>query len=367
MARRSRLRRLPAEWIIVQSKALEEVRSGANLGLEYFAQRVGQIAEVDFVRYVGASWTARNLLQRVRLKAASVISTIGAGATLYRKCNPRKIVYQNAFSGYLAALRTIAFTIIALRAGSACAVLHVRNGNLIESSSWRLYRKYLSKHAQRVIIVVQFEGLAAHWRDAGFRALVLPNAIEAPKSSADMRRADCATFCYLGTRFESKGIIDFLEAAKRLTREVPFRILVAGPSVSSDVDARIAELMRGEEKFQDLGVIDHEKIDDVLGASHYIVLPTRYRAESMPRVLVEAISMGCVPIVTNHAGIVEQVGEVSMVCEATELEIQMRIAVREVENGDWQARSSAALSFFDEHFSPATLDRFVVGIQREFS
>lgn len=358
---------MPAEWIIVQSKALEEVRSGANVGLEYFAQRVGQIAPVDFLRYVGASWTARNLLQRIWLKASSVISSIGAGAALYRKCDARKIVYQNAFSGYLAAIRTVAFTIIALRAGSACAVLHVRNGNLIDSPSWGLYRRYLSKYADRVIIVAQFEGLAVRFRAAGFRALVLRNVIEAPKSSADIRQVGITTFCYLGTRFESKGILDFLEAAKQLASEFPIRVLVAGPSVSAEVDARIAALMRGQQRFQDLGVIDHKKVDDVLRASNYIVLPTRYAAESMPRVLVEAISMGCVPIVTDHAGIVEQVGQVSMVCHVKELEDQMRIAVQEVQNGEWQARSSAASSYFDEHFSPATLDSFVAGIQGEFS
>lgn len=351
------------EWIVIHSKARSDIRSGANIGLRFFAERLAANAPVRFVPFWGASWTGANVATRLAAKIASVFSSIGAGVSIYQHCGPGKIAYQNAFSGYFAALRTIAFALITLRAGCACSLLHVRNGNLAASRSWALYRRFLSHHADRILFVAQFDGLAEAFRDAGFKAAVLRNMIEKPYRPGGENRSEIPVFCFLGTRFESKGILEFLTAARKVAEETPLNVRIAGPTVSPRVEARIAELLHGRDGFEDLGVIDRAGVEEVLGRAHYIVLPTRYAAESMPRVLVEAMSLACVPITTDHAGIREQAGEVSTICNADELEETIREAVASVRDGSWDSHSQAAAAYFQKHFSPERLDDFIAKIE----
>ena len=59
-----------------------------------------------------------------------------------------------------------------------------------------------------------------------------------------------------------------------------------------------------------LGKVSDEELQDVLQASHVLVLPSRTKAEAFGLVLLEAMAAGCVPISSNLPGVRDVVGQV---------------------------------------------------------
>lgn len=99
----------------------------------------------------------------------------------------------------------------------------------------------------------------------------------------------------------SKGVLDFAEAARHLSEDgARIRLLLIGPE---DVDARdrleSSELRQVREAVTWLE--SRDDIAAILAASHIFALPTYYR-EGIPRVLIEAASMGLPLIATDVPG-----------------------------------------------------------------
>jgi glycosyltransferase involved in cell wall biosynthesis len=112
---------------------------------------------------------------------------------------------------------------------------------------------------------------------------------------------------YLGNFIRSKGLWEAAEAA-RLLQEAGAAVTLrcAGAwrndSDRGDFRARFHDgISMGT--IQVVGLADQAMKESLLRESHFLVLPTRYPFEGQPLALIESLSAGLVPIVTDQGGI----------------------------------------------------------------
>jgi len=102
------------------------------------------------------------------------------------------------------------------------------------------------------------------------------------------------TFCFIG-RFDSdKGFFALLDAFKKINQANWINKLhCVGGSINSLIkddiqNSNVPILLHGS--------LSREKLDDIYKESHFIILPSN--SEGFPKVLMEAASFGCIPIVS---------------------------------------------------------------------
>jgi glycosyltransferase involved in cell wall biosynthesis len=97
----------------------------------------------------------------------------------------------------------------------------------------------------------------------------------------------------------SKGVLEFAAAAREIRRrDLRVRFLLVGPQDEGSIDRLSAAEMAGVKDAVTI-VGPRQDIPVVLALSDIFALPSAYR-EGIPRVLLEAASMG-LPIVTTHS------------------------------------------------------------------
>lgn len=101
----------------------------------------------------------------------------------------------------------------------------------------------------------------------------------------------------------AKGLGEFIEAASKLRKDFPNAVFqVAGKYEADNPDAfPLADIMSANDKriVDYLGVIDPEKMPDILRQSDIHVAPSKLQ-EGLPRVALEAASCGCCIIASDH-------------------------------------------------------------------
>ncbi len=126
------------------------------------------------------------------------------------------------------------------------------------------------------------------------------------------------TFLFVGRLIFQKGLIEFIEAAKKVKSVFPtakFKVIGApSNSKSIGVTQDLLQDFFSTDDVEYLGVNDEmKKIYSTVGA---VVLPSYY-GEGVPRALLEASSMMIPIITTNHAGCIETIEDrvTGFVCE----------------------------------------------------
>lgn len=104
----------------------------------------------------------------------------------------------------------------------------------------------------------------------------------------------------------SKGVLEFMAAARAIKKEFPkIRFLLVGPEDKDNLDRLSVEEL-AQLKQHVLWTGARQDVPDILGMSDIFVLPSAYR-EGIPRVLLEAASMGLPIVTTNSPGCKEVV------------------------------------------------------------
>jgi glycosyltransferase involved in cell wall biosynthesis len=176
----------------------------------------------------------------------------------------------------------------------------------------RRIHRILLEHSDHVVFVSE-----ATRRELGRPSdLVIPNGVDLALTDAVLDRrgerdTESFVFAFAGRQTRSKGFFDFLRAFQNLADSTPrgrVRLLLIGDTTREESEERARLLAPISALVEDLGAIfDRAQVLANLARAHAFVLPS-YR-EGMPLGLMEAMAVGCVPVVSPVGGIPEVVDD----------------------------------------------------------
>jgi glycosyltransferase involved in cell wall biosynthesis len=281
--------------------------------------------------------------------------------------NP-KIVYVPIAQDRLAFLRDSLFLIPARLLGKK-VIVHLHGGYFAtfyrsaSASTQRLIRYCLGKSARAIVLGTSlgdmFEGVLPRER-----VRVIPNGIPdyfcAGQSSASNGRQ--RTILYLSTLLKEKGALDVLTALPMIAESVPdVRAVFAGEWYRAEDQQsaeRIVRDLKLESRVEFIGPVAPPRKYEVVREADLFVMPTYYKNEGHPFVILEAMSAG-LPVVSTNVGCIPETvvdGVNGFIVEPGNKEEFAGRVVSLLTNDDLRRRmGKASRTRFLEHY---TLDRF---------
>lgn len=144
------------------------------------------------------------------------------------------------------------------------------------------------------------------------RVHVIPNTVVVPAQCPARSRkpGDPIRIVYHGVlNTYQKLILHIPEILKEMDRsEIPFRLTIAGDGPQRDELLTLCKKWIDAGEMEYKGLVPHEEIDALLRDHDAYIMTSRF--EGMPHAVLEAMSQGCVPVVTDIAsGIPEVVAD----------------------------------------------------------
>ena len=228
-----------------------------------------------------------------------------------------RLVYVPLSQTTIGFLRDSVLIWMARLCGRRC-LLHLRGGyfrNWYEEECGSLMRAWVRATLRRtsgVIVLGEtlrplFEGLVPPET-----ILVVRNGDDYPELAAFPRRYTARRefrLLYLGNLIESKGPGELLRAAPEVLRRHPgARFVFAGAWRDPRFQAWAEAYVRKSgfrDRVEFVGPVDRTRKAELLGQADLLVLPTYYRNEGQPWVIVEALAAGLPVVSTDHGCIRE--------------------------------------------------------------
>lgn len=109
------------------------------------------------------------------------------------------------------------------------------------------------------------------------------------------------TLCFAGLIDGSKGVQSLVRAFGYMEKPERYieKLILAGHGPGMDEVKKLAERISVPVEFT--GYIQREKLNEIYRKSHALLLPSR--TEGFPKVVAEAASFGCIPVVTDVSSI----------------------------------------------------------------
>jgi len=226
------------------------------------------------------------------------------GYRAFLKKNDPELVHMNIPCNTKGILREyIVFTINKRHKKKIVAHLHGGKYLMAKPSNkiiGNFFKRILSE-SDRVIVLSEIEKKSLSGIYGYNNAVVLYNSVNtsADHKVFDKSPEDILQVLFLGRIHESKGIEDIVEAFKKLFPEKRFRFVVCGTGPLENYLIEQCSGFMGKD-FEYRGIVSGDiKANTILGSDIFI-LPSRY-GEGLPVSLLEAMSAGVVPVVTNDA------------------------------------------------------------------
>lgn len=295
------------------------------------------------------------------------------------------VYYQTALSVFgikrdsitVGILRLFRIPIVAHQFGN----IHIKTFLKDEPSSLQQLEKLVSRLDK---VIVEGDGMVPEYEQIGTlneNIVVIPNgykeenAIE--KSPKSYNKTDTFKVFYLSNLIYSKGYFDVLRAIDLLVNK-------KRADVSCCFAGKFYKGFEKEDNNEELGtpeaferfVEEHslrDKVTYVPGLfgkekaeqfqeSHVFILPTYYSGEGQPMSILEAMSYGCVPIVTKHGHIPMMVNEENGSIVEAQNPSSIADAIFYLMNHaeEYHSKSQRSIADFKEKF---TYERFVQSIE----
>ncbi|PRY78682.1 glycosyl transferase family 1 [Yoonia maritima] len=196
----------------------------------------------------------------------------------------------------------------------------------------------------------------------------LPNFIldnEIP-STVPPKPNDIIRFVYVGAVNDAKGVKHGAQLVKALHEKgIKVQFDVFG-RVSSDFKNEVSEILNAPEILKFHGPQPYPKIQAALSKAHFFVFLSHWYGEGHSNALTEAMSQGCIPIVTNH-GFSEQIaGDASFVVEDRDNLGQTIDSIKSLlsSSGDMQTWHQKNLDSVKDNFSERAISEILNSLYR---
>lgn len=133
------------------------------------------------------------------------------------------------------------------------------------------------------------------------------------KNETNKREKKCLNLVFIGRHDKMKGVYDLFEINKILQeKNVPVKWLILGKGPETE---KIKEQWKDEENATFYTAVSNEEIIQLCMEQDIMVFPTKF--EGFPVAMVEAMSAGCVPVVSDLPGGIRELGTKgnAIICE----------------------------------------------------
>jgi glycosyltransferase involved in cell wall biosynthesis len=280
-----------------------------------------QLAEnVDFEHLVLGAPTAKDIRYK---KARSLWNILVALVQIV--CTKATLFHSNMPLEFKALAREFVFVLIA-RAKGMRILLHIHGGKYVDSEAagiTNLIMQLVMRLANEVVFLSGTELSKVALRMPMFRAKMsyIYNFVEQSDLISGKRQlaeGDTINAVFIGRLTESKGI-DFLMRAAPVYEALKMRVSIFGDGELRD---RVQREAASSKSMEYCGVFIHDDWSRVLPNYDVLLLPSLW-GEGMPMVILEAMSLGLVPVATD-------LGSISEI-------IKDRVLGRVIQSGDWEA------------------------------
>lgn len=218
-------------------------------------------------------------------------------------CKKVDVYHQNLPFNNKGLLREFLFNLLA-RLCIIPVVLHIHGGEfLMKKPNSKLKLMLINSifHGCKVRIVlsdVEMESLKILY---GYDSISLPNSVNTEFYSCKELKTfnSIPKVIFLGRFHESKGLLVMIKAFRELYKKYRFKFLLFGKGDLESFIVKELKAFMGED-FYFGGVVSGEEKVNALTESDYFILPSIY-GEGLPIALLEAMSCGLIPIVTDDA------------------------------------------------------------------
>ena len=169
--------------------------------------------------------------------------------------------------------------------------------------TYKFQRWWLSRNIQNSMVTIngRWENQKPHLLSFENPCLTIEEINQNKKVGIRKKFNGRLTFCFVGRLEKSKGLTSLLDAIYNLSDidwidklhcvgEITERNNIDGLDLSDKIPIIVH------------GLLDRQKINQIYKDSHFIILPSR--SEGFPKVLIEASSFGCIPIVPQIISII---------------------------------------------------------------
>ena len=156
--------------------------------------------------------------------------------------------------------------------------------------------KFIFKNVDYLFLEIQF--IVSHFKNINNNSFWFPNVRSLPQEIAP-RRTFSKRFVFISQVFPEKGVDQILEVSNQLPDD--YSIHIYGPLKSEKYTNKYFNAY----KAQYCGALESHKVLDTLSTYDVLLLPSYYKGEGYPGIIIESYSIGVPIIASNLAGIQE--------------------------------------------------------------
>lgn len=134
------------------------------------------------------------------------------------------------------------------------------------------------------------------------RAIILHNSTK-KNNFLFVRNSECVNILFIGNIVEKKGVFDLINALSKVDRLIRWKAIFAGDGLIAEAK-ELANRKKIGNSIEFVGWLDKNAIEQLLGTSHILVLPSY--VENLPMSIIEGMAAG-LAVVATPVGAVDDI------------------------------------------------------------